>query len=524
MNDLCENTKVLGDFHNGQATELIKEGEKVFIRKPKSASTEIAYKIFIEMLEKNGFLYVPGTVDIIRTDHNVHDVNITPHRQVESIEKVSDFYRRAGSMLFFIYIFSGADFHCENIIANGEFPTIVDYELLMSGQVNAGYKPTYNSLVDSVLGTHFLPNWKKTGKRFFEVSGLSGGPDKNVLFFQGKPTFAYNYIYDIIYGFKYAYEFSLDNSDLIKKGIKLFEKCAFRVIVRPTSTYIKVAKILSDLKAEEKRNNARALLSRAYEKNFDDDQRLKAVDMLEAEVVAVTQGEAPLFYVNGNGTDLFFSGKKVYVDYLKLSPVDNAINKLNSLTSGMIEDQINIIKQSIEAIKPISKKMHYEIDNRCLDRIIFETLESMSISFLPTGWLQLFEDKGCPYIDVVGTGLYDGMLGILCCYGALYNKTSEQEYLDTLLKRYQAYHEYGIPGRLDINNINVSLQEGVAGHILILQHLYELTGKEIFLYDSRRLLELISLGVKERGFPKVNLDILSGYASLTIAISRFQKE
>lgn len=512
---------ILGDFHNDQASRLIIKDQEVFIRKPRSAKTELMYKAFIDTLAENGFSFLPGTVDIIQEKEDEHDVKIIKHMQAESIEEVSNFYKRTGAMLFFLYIFSGSDFHFENIIANRDYPVIVDYESLLSGKEQGGSKSTYNNLIQSVLGTHFLPNWKKIDDKICEVSGLLGGPDKNILFFKGQPTYAYDFLDDIIEGFVYAFHFCDKNVHLIEEGISSFKDCRFRVIVRPTRTYLKVAKLLCSIPIEDRKEYAEALLSRAYRKNYGEGQIQKAAKLLGAEIDSVVKGEAPLFYVNGNGKDLFWRGNVVYQDYLLLSPVENSVAKLKSLTERIIEDQVNIIWQSVKAACPISKRKSIESDSRNLDIIIYNTLEAMSISFLPTGWIQLFADKGCPFIDAVGTGIYDGLLGILCCYAALYNKTSKKEYLETLLNRYQPYHIYGIPEHIDINSITLSLQEGISGHILALQHIYDLTGEDIFLIDSIRLIKLVTSEILKNGIPKGSTDILSGYASLAIAVSRF---
>ena len=88
------------------------------------------------------------------------------------------FYVRAGMLMALSYALGSADLHCENIIASGDHPVLIDCEMLLHPRV----RPFPHSVAESdgwvhtVLNASLLPRWESYGDQRlpFDVSGLWG--------------------------------------------------------------------------------------------------------------------------------------------------------------------------------------------------------------------------------------------------------------------------------------------------------------------------------------------------------------
>ncbi len=98
-----------------------------------------------------------------------------------SREEVGRFYRRQGSYLALLYALDASDFHCENLIAAGEHPMLVDLESLFQAPVGGmeGKQPDLvaaHALGRSVLRVGLLPQrlWGDREQEGIDISGLGG--------------------------------------------------------------------------------------------------------------------------------------------------------------------------------------------------------------------------------------------------------------------------------------------------------------------------------------------------------------
>ena len=107
------------------------------------------------------------------------------------------------------------------------------------------------------------------------------------------------------------------------------------------------------------------------------------------------------------------------------------------------------------------------------------------------------------------------MLGILCCYAALYYKTKKKDVLKVLMNYYNIYHEAGIPRSIILNDKKASLQIGIGGHIKALAHIYDLTKERIFKDDITRITDAIQLDQTDIDG---EIDVLCGYGGLALAL------
>jgi type 2 lantibiotic biosynthesis protein LanM len=155
----------LSDRHRaGQTvTECVLRTNDRVVYKPRSVQPETAFYQFI------GWLNDRGLSSNLR---QIRALDRTTHGWVESVlpapcdseAEVNRFYLRAGMLLGVLHALATGDIHCENLIASGEHPVVVDLETLLSDPMDG--EP-------SVLNTGMLPRWQTAsdGHRF-DMSSL----------------------------------------------------------------------------------------------------------------------------------------------------------------------------------------------------------------------------------------------------------------------------------------------------------------------------------------------------------------
>ena len=172
----------LSDRHHGGQTVMdvsLRTGERI-IYKPRTVRPEIAfYRLVASMNRRGSFPMLKVVQALDRTTHGW--VEAIDGAACESGEEVERFYARMGRLLAILHTVAATDIHCENLIACGEHPVIVDLETLLSPRLTGKA-----GRVASVLTTGLLPVWQTApdGRRF-DMSALAAdaSQDPGVRFF-----------------------------------------------------------------------------------------------------------------------------------------------------------------------------------------------------------------------------------------------------------------------------------------------------------------------------------------------------
>ena len=544
--DQVVRTNNIGDIHNGDYVSWSLYNGQKCIRKPRPADIERAFKAFLLKLEEEGFLFVPGCVEILFDDGNEHYVAVTEHKEMEKLSEVLLYFRRCGALLFFAYLFSSTDLHRENIIANGSIPVIIDFETLFTGDDRRTFdNESPVMLSDSVWNSYLLPRWVRLKSQDIDASGFTGHVNidsfelnPNIPYFNGKPLYAWNHVEDVLEGFCYAYNFFIERKDKAGEWIDLFQNCTFRVILRKTDIYAKLISLLEDFPLYKREFGADLLLRRAYENDVDNERLDRMKEVLAEEIYSVSHGEIPLFYVKGDSKDIGSRGKVLSKNYYLRSPIAQAKWKLSQLSPINRDGQAKIISQLFSAAKPLSEKNNdqklegeknsfitsvsspaiqiYNTPEACF--AILEKIEEKCINGMLDGWLYLNRGFNGPVsITGIGMGLYHGLTGILCFYAALFSKTGDDLYKTKLLKYYEPIKKKLESAHILLDSKSASLNYGVGGILLALYHIGELTGINDFIIDAEALVGRISIPeILEKG----NTDVLCGYAGLAVALQK----
>ena len=152
----------LGDRHrDGRSVQIARFGSGFsIVYKPRSLQVDGHFQELLEWFNrKTGDLAFQGLTILDRGTHGWSE--FVPGEDCLSVDGVRRFYERQGGYLALFYILNGSDIHCENVIASGEHPFVVDLEVLFHAPI-AEPRPGLNDvavegLARSVLRCGLLP-------------------------------------------------------------------------------------------------------------------------------------------------------------------------------------------------------------------------------------------------------------------------------------------------------------------------------------------------------------------------------
>lgn len=159
------------------------------VYKPKDLSLDVAYDNFLEWCNSHTTL-LPFKVIQVLNRSTYGWVEYVESQACEDESAARRFYQRSGMLLCLIHTLEGTDCHCENLIANGEQPVLVDIETLLHHRNKSmgSSEPDATMLVEkqlgeSVLRTFILPQWGmfQNDQLTVDLSGLGGGDEQKVL-------------------------------------------------------------------------------------------------------------------------------------------------------------------------------------------------------------------------------------------------------------------------------------------------------------------------------------------------------
>jgi lantibiotic modifying enzyme len=99
------------------------------VYKPRSLAADIHFQALVKWFNQRGFLPALRVSQIL--DRVTHGwVQFIAAEGCDSEAALSRFYERHGACLALLHALAATDFHCENVIAAGEDPMLVDLEAI----------------------------------------------------------------------------------------------------------------------------------------------------------------------------------------------------------------------------------------------------------------------------------------------------------------------------------------------------------------------------------------------------------
>jgi type 2 lantibiotic biosynthesis protein LanM len=559
----------LGDSHRGGRSvqmAVFSSGLHI-VYKPRSLAVDLHFQELLEWVNNRvGDVTLRPLTVLDRESHGWMEYVVAsdcPSRDV-----VHRFYERQGGYLALFYLLAGSDLHCDNVIASGEHPVVVDLETLFHPRIGTPSLQgiAAESLAVSVLGSGLLPVPMRVGEEAqqFDRSGLGAsqsemspfallcpeesGTDEMRLVRKHLPIrpSAHWPTVDgqpveqidgeaIVRGFaKFYHAFLAHKKDLLEKNgpIARFLNDEVRIVLRNTVIY---SRILSESFHPDVLRDAldRDQMFDLLWGSVPDSSHLSRV--VTAECRDLWNGDVPLFTGRVGSRDLFTSTGECIPDFLS-EPSDSVVHRrIEGLNTTDLERQVWLIRASLMTLASGRVRMSRHSPGAFRDghagsdparliaqaRSIGDRLETLSVrSETEADWIDLKNQGRYGWsVRPLGPELYEGTAGIVLFLAYLAAITQEERYqrlaqVGATRLKHQVMNLKGI--KREIGGFS-----GWGGLIYVYGHLAVLWNSAEFIDGARSMIDdLVPLIEEDRHY-----DIIGGAAGCIgslLAIHRIQ--
>ncbi|MGW0432023.1 type 2 lanthipeptide synthetase LanM family protein [Micromonospora sp. NPDC003197] len=381
---VAEVTTGLGDNHrDGQSVGMVRftSGLRV-VYKPRPVGVDVHFQRLLEWVNARTEGMALRTLRYLdRGDYGwVEFVTARPCRDTVELHR---FYCRQGGLLALLYLVRAADFHGENVIADGDQPVLVDLETLfepgLSTLVMVGESEAEQAITQltsgSVLQAGLLPTgtWQ-TAQGNVDLSGLGWSPGQRspirLPYIHAEGTDAMririerqelgtpahrpvtgdeelrllDYSDDVSAGFAQVYRTLMRHRDEVTELLRTFADDEIRVLIRDTVTYA----MLLDTSFHP--DVLRRGLDR--ERHFDwlwrdAVYRPGLAGVIEAERRDLWRNDVPVFAATAGGTVLYDSAGSPLPDVPLEPGLDRALATLAELGEADLARQLWLVRSCI---------------------------------------------------------------------------------------------------------------------------------------------------------------------------------
>lgn len=377
----------LSDPHKGGRCVLaltFSSGVKV-VYKPKGLDLDIAFNHLLEWCNQhNTSLPFKSTKIINRQDYGW--VEFIPHQPCEDQAAVQRFYKRTGMLLSLLFLLGARDCHSENVIANGEYPILVDADPLMY----PGIKKLDGSedwFKDSVLKTGILPCWNgnlysanaqdssvlgniypqqvNSSRQWKSVNtdGMHLAPKSaiipsgsNVVILDGKTVSPNDYIEEIVTGFEEIYRLLIKHRESLfseESPLSVLQVSKSRIILRPTIIYGIASK--QSLSPQYFRNGVdyslrlNTIIDALSPSYLTPEENPQAWQIWQSEIKSLQQQDIPYFSVFCNSDALEVEHNQSIKHFFETSSYQQISTKIKNIDQRSLCLQVKLIRLSFSA-------------------------------------------------------------------------------------------------------------------------------------------------------------------------------
>jgi type 2 lantibiotic biosynthesis protein LanM len=548
-----------GDSHRGGRSVLIAKFSSGFqlVYKPRSLAVDVHFQELLAWINDKG-THPPFQTLKVLDCASYGWVEFVSASSCNTPEEVQRFYESQGGYLALLYALEATDFHCENLIADGEHPILIDLESLFHPHceqvnltdsdlltnhtmaysvLNVGLLPQriwlnaeYEGVDMSGLGSargqltpHRVPYWEGTGtdemqvkRKRIEMSGEQNQPTWN-----GTEINVLNYTESFLAGFINIYRLLLKHRDelLHESGpIARFTEDEVRVILRPTYFY-------SLLLTESFHPH---LLGNALDRDRHFDHLWEEIEQCPylAKVIAAErndlwQSDIPMFTTHPHSRDIWSSSNQRIADFFDESGMTLVQRRLQQLSEADLTQQLWFIRASLTTLTtveeqtpwpsyPLTEPQNNASKERLLTaaKAIGDRLEALALrGEQDASWigLMLLNEKHW-ILSSLDIDLYAGLPGVILFLAYLGIVTNQERYTAlakaalTTLQRQISNNKESI--------VSIGAFEGWGGVIYTLTQLGVLWNESELLNQAESLVNLLPPLINE----DKELDITGGAA------------
>lgn len=379
-------TSLSNRHHGGRSILAITfdSGIKI-VYKPKDLSLDVTFNNLLDWCNQKG-ISLPFKITRIIQRQEYGWVEFIAHQPCDHQAAVNNFYKRAGMLLSLLFVLGVKDCGSENVIANSEYPILIDADILMHPIVKSNDE-SEDWFQDSVLKAGFLPAWEgNTFSANAQDSSVLGNiyPQQvnasrewqfintdgmhltsktaiipsgtNAVILEGKPVLSRNYVQEIVTGFEEIYRLLINNKETLlgkDSPLSTIKSLKSRFIPHPSILYAVVAK--NSLNPKSLRNGIEySILINSLIDTFS--RSLLKVEanpenwaIWQVETKSLQQQDIPYFSVSCNSSDLEIERDKLIKQLFKISSYQRLINQLQNFDEHNLSLQIKLIRMSFDA-------------------------------------------------------------------------------------------------------------------------------------------------------------------------------
>jgi len=547
-----------GDRHRMGRSVVISEFSSGLrlVYKPRSMAADIHFQELVKWFNQRGILPALRTLQIL--DRGTHGwVQFVTAESCHSEAALSRFYERQGAYLALLHVLAATDFHCENVIAAGQDPVLVDLEAIFHPSLpgsQAELDDEAERLIEgSVLRVGLLPlrvgaNAESEGIDFTGLGGAAGqmthdrvpawakaGTDEMQLVRKRMTTTAArnrpslnasdvnpcDHAEDIAAGFARAYRLLLKCRDELLSSagpLSSFADDEVRVVLRATNTYGCLLDesfhpdVLRDALDRE------LLLDWLW---IAAESRPYLSKLISAELQDLKNGDIPLFTTRPGSRDLWTSSGQRIRDFFDEPAIAVVRHRLEHLSELDLELQLWFIRASLGASTeyrdgtqgPAPESLGPQTANGREHLLaaacsLGDKLASLAVpSKQGTSWVGLTsEGERFWSISPLRFDLYGGLPGVTLFLAYLGAITQEQRY--TVLAQRAAETMLRRLGKNKSSVKSIGAFSGWGGVIYTLSHLGALWREAELLNEAEALVATLPSSIEQDEY----LDIIGGAA------------
>ena len=544
-----------GDTHcrGKQVLRLTLDTGEQILYKPHSLRNEVTFSKLLQWLAEHTGISQKQYDVLSRETYGWS--KIVEYQECKSKEEVRRFYQRLGVQLFLAYILNTRDLHCENLIASGEYPVLIDLESLVfhtKKEVGSKIQPLIAERIqESVFYTGILPvyHWDRSGEGV-DASAIGGGgkqrypfripqvkcPEtsdmflgygypvmgetKNKVTLLGEKICPDQYIGEVLEGFERAYRAVLEKKDEFRDMVMRELKCLkSRYIHADTQKYSMLLSASYHPALLKNREDRYRFFENFYlEEDLNEEERRIAKE----EIHSMMQGDIPYF-------EYSLDDKNIW---------NNEGRKLDSLSKKDLEKQKQYIKTAFVFMSKDSSVYHNGVYmarektpgpsfdavkniKELIEKVISEAVWNEDKT--EVGWEQLTIGKGSRFtwnIEPMNYYLYQGLAGILLLFWRIkkiemYRREAENIY-QTLCEMFFQYTDEGEKNLQSLCTKCTGMYEGEGAVVYVYLLLYQQSKEEVFLEYAKRHAAIVERLLDQDG----EYDLLSGNAGAAWVMMR----
>lgn len=306
-------------------------------------------------------------------------------------DEIKRFYWRTGSYLAILYALNAVDFHHQNLIAQGEYPVLIDLESLLhnsSAYTNgSAVSNAHEHIEKSVLRIGLLPRkiGSKQGLDGIDLSGLGAqegqvSPHKTTVIedrdkdtiriveknysipvsnhrplLHGETVKVTSYEDMILQGFEETYRILQNNKVQLLHTIEAFGSIPVRQILRGTARYANLLRISLHPNFLRDGLDRDMIMDKLW---LDTKLNPNLKTVVHSEQKDMYTGDIPYFYSYPGSRSLFDSRDHEMKDFFKQSALTDIRSKFNTLDAEDCAEQLSFIHTAMLVMQEKTKSTH----------------------------------------------------------------------------------------------------------------------------------------------------------------------